>query len=414
MRLPPSPTASAAAPREQPTGRPAQLGGGFQVWRLDRGKQSSLAPVDVKSLATPATRGVWRQGYKTRLQWQGCNPSWDQTGHGGANLQAHISPYTLAHAWGRGKGRTSAPKERPIQESRRGEGRKSPGGQPRLGQARDAWPGESESGTVRLSPSNSNAGDLTGGAGGPRPQTPLSASRTSSPAAAAPAVSARGPRFRPFPHPSRRARAPSALQFPGRPRLAPPPCPTPPLGRPCPAPRLRHSRADPAPTPGLAPPRAFAIPGQAPPHPLGRPRPAASQSGAGPAPCFRWLRQWRRRASAIEPDPTFLGARWEAYLSPFTRSAHTCDVNAPLPLEYLAAGLSVEAEAVAPGVAQLGLAPELVDAMVVSRGLCRACVVQELLWHVSGWCWLVARPPFPDVISHSQGNWPFNGTFKTS
>ena len=55
---PPSPTASAAAPPEQPMGRPAQLGGGFQVWRLDRGNQSSLAPVDVKSLATPAARGV--------------------------------------------------------------------------------------------------------------------------------------------------------------------------------------------------------------------------------------------------------------------------------------------------------------------------------------------------------------------
>lgn len=52
----------AAAPREQRTGRPAQLGGGFQVWRLDRGKQSSLAPVDVKSLATPAARGGEFQG----------------------------------------------------------------------------------------------------------------------------------------------------------------------------------------------------------------------------------------------------------------------------------------------------------------------------------------------------------------
>lgn len=52
--------------REQPMGRPAQLGGGFQVWRLDRGKQSSLAPVDVKSLAMPAARGVSSKGPQVR------------------------------------------------------------------------------------------------------------------------------------------------------------------------------------------------------------------------------------------------------------------------------------------------------------------------------------------------------------
>ena len=66
MRLPASPTASAAAPREQRTGRPAQLGGGFQVWRLDRGEQSSLALVDVKPQATPAARGVSSKGTQVR------------------------------------------------------------------------------------------------------------------------------------------------------------------------------------------------------------------------------------------------------------------------------------------------------------------------------------------------------------
>lgn len=120
------------------------------------------------------------------------------------------------------------------------------------------------------------------------------------------------------------------------PRAAPPrpaplssPAPRPALPRPATSPFPGRPR----PIPGLAPPRALAVPGQAPPlpfgrprpapapsprprhsrtgpaPPLGRPRPAVSQSRAGPAPCFRWRRQWRRRASAIEPDPTFLGAR---------------------------------------------------------------------------------------------------------
>ena len=38
------------------------------------------------------------------------------------------------------------------------------------------------------------------------------------------------------------------------------------------------------------------------------------------------------------------------------------------------------------GMTQLGLAPELVDVVEVSWGLCRACMVQEPLWHMSGWC----------------------------
>ena len=36
-----------------------------------------------------------------------------------------------------------------------------------------------------------------------------------------------------------------------------------------------------------------------------------------------------------------------------------------------------------------------------------AWVVQEPLWHMSGWYWLAAWPLFPHVISHFQGTWPF-------
>lgn len=36
-----------------------------------------------------------------------------------------------------------------------------------------------------------------------------------------------------------------------------------------------------------------------------------------------------------------------------------------------------------------------------------AWVVQEPLWHMLGWYWLTARLLFPDMISHSQGTWPF-------
>lgn len=106
---------------------------------------------------------------------------------------------------------------------------------------------------------------------------------------------------------------PAPLSSPA-PRPAPPlPVASPFPGRPRPAPGFASPRAlavpRQAPPRARAPPRALAIPGQAPPHPLGRPRPEASQSRAGPAPCFRWRRQWLRRASPIEQDPTFLGAR---------------------------------------------------------------------------------------------------------
>lgn len=258
---------------------------------------------------------MWRRGHRAQLQPQGCDPSWDHTGHRGVNLQALISPYTLAHAWGRGRGRgrTSAPKERPIQESRRRGGRKSPGRQPSLGQARDARPGQSEPGTVRLGPSSSNAGDLVGVAGGPRPQTPPSASRTPSPAAAPPVVSAPGPRFRPFPHTSRGALAPSGLVVlrPAPPRPAPlsSPAARPALPLPATSPFLGRPR----PTLGFAPPRALAVPGQAPLFPFGRPRPAPAPRpapspfqgrprptpSAGPAP--------RPRSPGQAPPPVSAG-----------------------------------------------------------------------------------------------------------
>uniref|UniRef100_A0A8D1QJV1 Tetraspanin-9 n=1 Tax=Sus scrofa TaxID=9823 RepID=A0A8D1QJV1_PIG len=165
----------------------------------------------------------------------------------------------------------------------------------------DAWIGTPEPSKVFACPWVPPAPALwirSGGTGSSGPQSLPSALHTPFPPAAPPAV--------PFPEPGFSSPPPLFSRGLG------PPQPLSSRDGPSPeGPSRPNPRPNPRPAFDLATPlhcQSGIGPAHRPAPPS--PRPVASQSRAGPASCFRWRRLWRwRRASASDPDPTFLGAR---------------------------------------------------------------------------------------------------------